>query len=150
MTEAELLQLSFLATETVTSTFALFFTIVSAYVAGLYFFLHKSPFLLRLLSFGVLSVALAFLGQSMAGIERRVTGIMESWRGLETHTSGIKDLSELTLPLPMQQFFGEMHFQFAGYQGYELGVIFGWFVSVIVYLALAYLTFLYRWPVPDK
>jgi len=56
MTEAEILQLSFSANEAVASLFSIFFSIVSAYIAGLYFFIYQAPTTLTIIAFGLLTI----------------------------------------------------------------------------------------------
>ena len=55
MTEAQILQLSFSANEAMSTLFSIFFGTVSVYIAGLFFFLYKSPATLKVISFGLLT-----------------------------------------------------------------------------------------------
>jgi hypothetical protein len=52
--------------QVVISLFSMFFAMISAYIAGLYFFLNRAPVALRLLAFALLSVGLVFLGAAAA------------------------------------------------------------------------------------
>ena len=51
-----------------------------------------------------------------------------------------------TRPTPLPPGFVE----YAGFSQQELGVGIGWTVAIAVYLALAYMTFIYRWPEPPR
>lgn len=93
MTEAEILQLSFSANEAVASLFSIFFAIVSAYIAGLYFFIYQAPTTLTIIAFGLLTIGFLFIGQAMSGIEIRILGLVEVWDGLASRTTGIEYLN---------------------------------------------------------
>ena len=93
MTEAEILQLSFSANEAVASLFSIFFAIVSAYIAGLYFFIYQAPTTLKVIAFGLLTIGFLFIGQAMSGIEVRILGLVEAWDGLSSRTTGIEYLN---------------------------------------------------------
>ncbi|MGH1419365.1 MAG: hypothetical protein ACRBCJ_10960 [Hyphomicrobiaceae bacterium] len=147
MTEAELLQLSFQTNAAMMDVFSMFFGIVSAYLAGLYFFLHASPQPIKILAFGLLTVAFLFLGQTMAGIEMRAQGIISAWGSLENPVTGIEGLSQLVMPLPIKMIMHDQSLATASYDGFTAGSITGWVVALLVYVALAYLTFIYRWPI---
>ena len=102
MTEAEILQLSFSANEAIAGLFSIFFGIVSAYIAGLYFFLQNAPFTLRLIAFALLTIGFLFLGQAMAGVEVRVIALVEAWNNLSTKTLSDFKLDS-PLPLPVRE-----------------------------------------------
>lgn len=146
MSEAELLQLSFATNDAMMAVFSMFFAIVSAYLAGLYFFLNRSPGPIKVLAFGLLSAAFLFLGQAMAGIESRAKGIIAAWKTIENPVTGIRDLEQLAIPLPLQFVIDNRQIAALSYDGFTVGSIMGWIVAASVYLALAYLTFFYRWP----
>lgn len=146
MSEAEMLQLSFLVNEAMMGVFSTFFAIVSAYVAGLYFFLHLSPAPIKLLAFSLLTAAFLFLGQTMAGIEVRGAGVITAWKTLPNPITQISDMSNLSVPLPLQMLMGDIEAASVTYDGFAVGALMGWLVAAGVYLALAYLTFLYKWP----
>ena len=146
MTEAELLQLSFQTNEAMMAVFSMFFAIVSAYLAGLYFFLNRSPTPIKALAFGLLTAAFIFLGQAMAGIERRAAGIIAAWKKIYSPVTGIRDLEQLAIPLPLQWVIDDANLASISYDGFKAGAVMGWIVAIAVYLTLAYLTFFYRWP----
>lgn len=146
MSESEILQLSFATNEAMMAVFSMFFAIVSAYLAGLYFFLNRSPATIKMLAFGVLSAAFIFLGQAMAGIESRAKGIINAWKSIPDPVTGIRDLEQLAIPLPLQLVVDQHQMASLSYDGFTAGSVMGWVVAVAVYLTLAYLTFFYTWP----
>jgi hypothetical protein len=113
----------------------MFFTMTSAYIAGLYFFLHRAPFALRLLAFGLLSIGLVFLGGSAATLQKMQEGLFRAWAKLP---APIISISELRNPVSVTLPLDDISMQ-------EVGVALGWITAGSVYLALAYLTFIYRW-----
>jgi hypothetical protein len=135
MTESEILQGLFASIQTVLSLFSMFFTMTSAYIAGLYFFLNRAPLALRLLAFLLLSIGLAFLGGSAATLQRMQEGLFNAWEKLPTPAITV---AELRNPLPLQ-------LPVEGISMQEIGVAIGWVTAASVYLALGYLTFFYRW-----
>lgn len=64
MSEAQIIEVRLLGGAFVLSLFSVFFGVVSAYIAGLYFFLHKAALPLKVLAFFVLTMAFLFLGGS--------------------------------------------------------------------------------------
>ncbi len=145
MTEAEILQLSFSANEAVTNLFSTFFAIVSAYLAGLYFFIHKAPTTMKLIAFLLLTIGFVFIGQAMSGIELRILGLVKAWGDLEQTTTGIPQLNNPSLPIPVRDVLAANGMQVAVYDGNRLGIYVGWVLSLLVYLALFYATFIYNW-----
>lgn len=133
MTEAELLERSIEATDNILQILSVAFGLISAYIGGLYFFLHRAPFALRLVAFALLSVGLAFLGVVAYGVHGILTGMDVAWRALPETSTGIRSFGGETAP-----FLG-------GLTVYETAVILGFGVFALVYLALAHLTFVYRW-----
>jgi hypothetical protein len=135
MTEAEILQSLFDAIDAVLVVFSTFFAIVSGYVAALFFFLARAPLLLRTIAFALLSIGLAFLGGTATFIKTLQDGLFAAWARLERPIVPIYDLRNPISGVAT----GTLSQQ-------ELGVLIGWAVAASVYLALFYLTFIYRWP----
>ena len=146
MTEAEILQLSFSANEAVASLFSIFFAIVSAYIAGLYFFIYQAPTMLKVIAFGLLTIGFLFIGQAMSGIEIRILGLVEAWDGLASRTTGIEYLNNPVFPLPAKDLLSWAGIEIVPYDGNRAGIYSGWSVSLLVYIALFYATFFYRLP----
>ena len=134
MTEAELMQALYASTQTVISIFSMFCTITSAYIAGLYLFLNRSPFALRLLAFALLTIALAFLGGAAAIQQAAQDAIVVAWAKLPSPTLPVEAIAN-PLPLPWLK----------GLPVKEIGTALGWLAALGVYLSLAYMTFVYRW-----
>ena len=137
MTFGELTQGRIDAASFILSLFSMFFTICSAYIAALYFFLGVAPFALRLLAFFVLTVSFLFLGGMAFTISDLVEVVISNWEQAE-------------IPLSSQQTVREWLAQLGGsFEFYYVGALLGWGCAFIVYLALAYLTFGYRWRSAD-
>ncbi len=134
MSEAEIIEVRWLGAGFILSLFSVFFGVVSTYIAGLYFFLKKATLALRLLAFFVLTMGFLFL----AGMAISVTDIIEvmavAWDGLN-----IPPAKGQVVRAFISQIGGSL-------QLYFVGALLGWAVAFIVYIALAYLTFVYRWP----
>ena len=135
MSEADIIQSLFDVIDSVLVVFSTFFAIVSGYVAALFFFLGRAPLMLRTLAFSLLSIGLAFLGGTVTVIQTLQEGLFGAWAKVENPTVAVRDLRN---PVP--------GLELAGLSQQEIGVGIGWVVAVAVYLALFYLTFLYRWP----
>lgn len=135
MSETDILQNLFDAISAILTVFSLFFAIVSGYVAALYFFLARAPFMLRAMAFLLMSIGLVFLGGTATVVGRIQDGLFAAWDRLERPIVPLQDLRN---PVP--------GLQLAGISQQEIGVGIGWVVAVTVYLALFYLTFTYRWP----
>jgi hypothetical protein len=134
VSEPELVQALMGSAQVVVAVFSMFFTICSAYIAGLFFFLNRAPFSLRLLAFFLLSVGLVFLGGSAMTQQRLQEQLFAAWAKLPAPAIAIDALrSPLPMPLP------------GGALLQDAGVVLGWATALCVYLALAYLTFLHRW-----
>lgn len=136
MSEAELTQLLFNAIDAVLTVFSLFFTLVSGYLAALYLFLAQAPLMLRVVAFGLLSTGLVFLGGVAATVQNIQNGLFAAWGKLPAPTIS---LSELRNPVAIPAVLDN------GWSLQEAGVAIGWGVAICVYVALAYLTFVYRW-----
>ncbi len=145
MTEAEILELSFHANDAVANLFSIFFGIVSAYIAGLYFFLRSAPTLIKVIAFALLTSGFLFLGASMSGIETRILGLVRAWETLDQTATGIKQLTNPVLPLPAHDMLDHFGFKLATFDGNRFGIYSGWASAALVYVALFYSTFLYRW-----
>jgi hypothetical protein len=136
MSESEIMQGMFASVQLVLTLFSMFFTMTSAYIAGLYFFLNRAPLALRLLAFALLSIGLVFLGGSAATMQRMQQALFGAWAKLP---SPILTIAELRNPIAIDlKLPGGITMQ-------EIGVGIGWLTAVCVYLALGYLTFFYRW-----
>jgi hypothetical protein len=134
MSEAEIVQALLNSIQVVVSLFSMFFAMISAYIAGLYFFLNRAPVSLKLLAFFLLSIGLVFLGVSAAIQQKVQAGLHAALSKLPAPVVGVEALRN-PLPLPMPP----------GWALYEMGVAIGWITALSVYLALGYMTFVHRW-----
>jgi hypothetical protein len=133
MSEAELTNLTIQSASAVLQIVALYFTIVSAYVAALYYFLSRSPFVMKAMAFIFMSGALGFLGLTSIAIERTTTGVVTALHVLP---------NRIAAPAPTPIYLGVDSL----IEGrIELGILAGWGMAVGIYLCLFYLTFLHRW-----
>jgi hypothetical protein len=134
VSEAELMQALIGSIQVVVSVFSMFFAIISAYIAGLFLFLNRAPLSLRLLAFFLLSAGLMFLGGSALIQQRVQEELFAAWAKLPSPVVAVEALRKpLPVALP------------GGISVQDAGVIVGWITALSVYLALAYLTFFYRW-----
>ena len=138
MTESELLQALYASTQVIISLFSMFVTIVSGYVVGLYLFLRGAPAALRLLAFLLLSISLAFLGGAAAVQQTAQDAILAAWLKLPTPSI---PADVLLNPLSIREI--------EGISMRQIGVAFGWGAAVSIYVALAFMTFAYRWADDD-
>jgi hypothetical protein len=137
VTQSEILQGLLASTQVVMSLYSMFFAITSAYIAGLYFFLARAPLALKALAFAVLSIGLVFLGGSATIQQKIQLGLHAAWakqKGPIIPIEAIRNPLPVSIPMP------------PGWSHYDIGVAVGWIAAFSVYLALAYLTFFYRWP----
>jgi hypothetical protein len=136
VSEAEIVQALLASIQVVISVFSMFFSLASAYIAGLYFFLHRAPVVLKLLAFFLLSVGLLFLGGSAVIEQRMQEGLFAAWSKLPSAVVNVEAVrNPVTLPLPIPP----------GTSLQDIGIGVGWITAGGVYLVLGYLTFFYRW-----
>ena len=134
MTESEIMQAFLASGQVVISLFSMFFAMISAYIAGLYFFLNRAPIALRFLAFFLLSGGLVFLGAAAAIQQWLQQSLAIAWAKVPSPIFSIAPLRDpLSLALPY------------GLSLTEVGTILGWITAMSVYLALGYMTFAYKW-----
>ena len=133
MTEAEILSARNDVTAIVVSVAGFSFTMISAYIAALWLFLKDAPFALRLLTFVLLTSGLAFMGVMSAGLNDLLLATETAWSKLPKTATGLPG-------------FGNARPDFLmGFTLYEAAALLGTLTFGAIYLALAYLTFVYRW-----
>lgn len=133
MTEAEVLSVRNEVTAIVVSVAGFSFTMISAYIAALWFFLKDAPFALRGLAFVILTCGLAFMGAMSAGLNGLLLATETAWSKLEKTATGLPGFGN-----ERPDFLG-------GLTMYEAAASLGTIVFVLIYLALFYLTFAYNW-----
>jgi hypothetical protein len=134
MSEAEILSIRNDLTGLVVSVVSVSFGMISAYIAGLWLFLREAPLALRLLAFALLSCGLAFMGSLTAGLNGLLVGTDNAWAKLANHATDIAG------------FGNERPSWLYGLSFYDASVGLGALAFGAIYVALAYLTFFYRWP----
>lgn len=134
MTEAEILESAIQGAQAALALFSVFLSIVSGYIVALYLFLSRAPYLLRFMVFGLLSLALLALAALALNLQYLGEGMHTAWQAVPQKTSGMETLGP---PLIVRSLFLD---------GREMASLASWALGGIVYLALFYATFLYRWP----
>jgi len=125
----------FSSIQVVISLFSTFFAIISAYIAGLFFFLNRAPVALKLLAFFLLSIGLVFLAGAAVTQQRLQTGLLGAWGRMSSPAIAIEEMLRNPLPISLPP----------GWSIYDVGLNVGWLTALCVYLALGYMTFFYRW-----
>ena len=138
MTEAEIFMIRGDLTDTIISLVSVSFGMISAYIVGLWLVLKDVPVLLRFAGFSLLSCGLLFMGVIGWGIHEMMLGGDRAWAKLASHSTEIAN------------FGGERPEYLYGLSLYEAGTSLGFVAFGLIYLALFYLTFLYRWPKSPK
>jgi len=134
MSEAETLSIRNELTGLVVSVVSVSFGMTSAYIAGLWLFLREAPISLRVLAFFLLSCGLAFMGALSWGLNDLLVGTERAWLKLANPASEIRG-------------FGDARPDWlGGFTLYEASVFIGILAFGAIYVSLAYLTFVYRWP----
>lgn len=138
MTEAEILTIRGDLVQLVISIVSVSFGMISAYIAGLWLFLKDAPIALRLVTFGLLSCGLAFMGTITWGIYELMLGTDRAWQKLATKQTEIPH-------------FGDQRPDFLkGHSLYEASSALGALAFILIYLALIYFTFFFRWTNTEK
>lgn len=133
LTEAEILVLRGGLTGLVISVVSVSFGMISAYIAGLWLFLKNAPLSLRWIAFFLLTSGLTFMGAITWGLHELLLSTDRAWAKLETTTTEIAD------------FGGSRPPYLAGLSLYEASAGLGFIAFAGIYLALGYMTFVYRW-----
>jgi hypothetical protein len=134
MTEGEILEGAIQGAQAALALFSVFLSIVSGYIVALYLFLRTAPFLLRFIVFGLLTVALLALAALALNLQYLGEGMHTAWQALPRKTTGMETLGP---PLIVRSLFLD---------GRDVASMASWVLGGIVYIALAYATFIYRWP----
>lgn len=134
VTEGEILSIRNELTALVVSVISVSFGMISAYIVGLWLFLKDAPFVLRGLAFLLLSCGLAFMGVLTSGLNALLLGTERAWSKLGATSIEIAS-------------FGSERPDFLhGLSLYEASAALGCVAFFAIYVALFFLTFLYRWP----
>ncbi|MFN0218096.1 MAG: hypothetical protein ACKVP4_04680 [Hyphomicrobium sp.] len=134
MTEADILNIRNDLTALVVSVFSVGFSMISAYIAGLWLFLKDAPVTLRALAFILLTCGLGFMGALTLGLHDLLLGTERAWSKLAATATQIPG------------FGSERPEWLRGFTMYEAAAFSGAAAFAAIYLALMYLTFFYKWP----
>lgn len=107
------------------------FGVISAYIIALYYFLHRSPWLLKIGAFSFFTLTLFYLGASTYGAVRHYTAVLKALEELQAR-EGLSALGNMALE-PMAD-------AVTAYSTNAAGIVF-----IGVWLSLTHLTFLHRW-----
>lgn len=133
MTEAEILSVRNDLTALVVSVASVSFSMITAYIVGLWLFLKNSPLTLRLLAFLLLTCGLGFMGALTIGLHELLLGTERAWSKLAGTATEIPG------------FGSERPEWLNGLTMYEAAAMSGAAAFAAIYLALFWLTFFYRW-----
>ena len=129
-----MMQSLFASIQAVVSLFSTFLAMISAYVAGLYFFLNRAPLALKFFAYFLLSIGLAFLGAAALIQQRLQEGLFAAWAKLSSPAISVEMVrNPVPISLPL------------GLSLQEIGIAIAWITALGMYLGLGYMTFLYRW-----
>lgn len=124
---------------------SLIFSIVSAYVVALNYFIGSSNLLARLGSFVFVTLVLAMLLVVMMGAQKTQIGLVERLRELEAE-GAITAAGRAVLSNAAPEWVGALTGN--AYSVDDIVRVFTWVGLGFVYAALFYLTFLHKWT-PD-
>lgn len=145
MSEGEVIQDLVEFTNILLAGVSLIFSVVSAYVVALNYFIGSSNFLARLGSFAFVTLVLGMLVFVMMGAQATQAGLIERLQEIDAQgqlTAAGRAVIANSTPEWVGMFTGN------GYSIDDIVRICVWAGLGFVYLALAYLTFLHRWS-PD-
>jgi xanthine/uracil/vitamin C permease (AzgA family) len=145
MTEADVVEQLVHFTDTLLVGVSLIFSVVSAYVVALNYFIGSANFMARLGSFAFITLVLGMLMMVMAGAQTTHAGLVRRLQELDAE-GGLTAAGRAVLANATPEWIGVI----TG-SSYSVDSIVNLCTAVglgFVYLALAYLTFLHRWT-PD-
>ena len=100
--------------------------------------------MLKVIAFAPLTTGF-FIAQSMSGIQVRSLDLVEAWEGQQVKNTSLAKLNNSIVPVPVLDF---LDWGGAGYvlQWQPSQDLHGLERTMLVYVALFYATFFYRWP----
>ena len=134
MTEAEILSIRNELTALVVSVASVSFSMITAYLVGLWLFLKNAPASLKVLAFALLTCGLGFMGALTTGLNALLLGTQQAWTKIATPATGIAG------------FGAERPEWLYGFTMYEAAALSGGVAFLAIYVALFWMTFFYRWP----
>ena len=131
MTEHEFMNLGAQAIESAGVVTATSFTLVFGYLAGLYFFVSRAPWFVKVVAFGFFTVCLVWMWAGLMGVLWLVTGLFQ--RAEVSISEGHTYVALTDAQLVFWLNFNDMA---------SVGLN---FVMGFTWLALFYATFFYKW-----
>lgn len=137
MSLTDLLALRVDAAAVILSAVSVSFGFISAYITGLYFFLHRAPLVLKLAAFTLLTLSLLFVMLIAVGVSPLAGGLVTG----SPLDGSLQDLTAREISANDLLIFVVSDIPLIHVVGWILGTA----LAVSVYGALAYLTFVHRW-----
>lgn len=137
MSEAEVVEQLVNFTNLLLAGVSVFFTVISAYVAALNYFVGQASFIARLFAFLFVSTVLAMLGVVMLGAQLMHDGLIARLEEIRDET-GLSAAGRAALANSAAADMGG--FSVDALVRYGL-----WGVSAVLVVTLIYLTFIHRW-----
>lgn len=131
MNEAQLTAQLLTTNEIFFTGVSLGFTIYSAYILGLFWFLHRAGLLLKMVAFALLTLCTALIAIASFGIVRHAQGVTLSLKELDK-TEPLSQLGTMAISETADGVSGLI----------SLG---GGSLILFIYFGALYLTFFYRW-----
>ena len=132
MSEAEILELRLETIQATLAVVSVFFTVITAYIAALYFFLQRAPWLLKATAFLMVTGGVAFLAIISFNVERIAAGLVSAWNALPDRSAQAG-----TIDFPLLSSLVDYR--------YSVLIFIGASSAALVYVALFYMTFLHPW-----
>jgi len=139
MTEGEVVEQLVQFTNILLAGVSVFFTVVSAYIAALNYFIGSAAFIARLLAFTFITAVLAMLGAVMIGGALSHQGLISRLDELNQEGALSAAGRALLANSADQSFYGAA---ISLDDAVRLGL---WVIIGVIYLSLFYLTFFHRW-----
>lgn len=139
MTEAEVVEQLVEFTNILLAGVSVFFTVVGAYVTALNYFIGQAAFIARLVAFLFITVTLGMLAMVMVGAQFAHEGLIARLYEIK-ETTGLSAAGRALLANSAPEA------NVGGVVSLDDAVRFAlWATAILVYLALAWMTFLHKW-----
>lgn len=141
MSEGETVELLVTQTNTLLQGVAVFFTVISVYLAGLNYVLNEESVLTKSIAFLFVTISIGMIMAIMLGAQMQHTGLIQRLMEIDAEgnltSAGRAALSNYT---------DGIHVTPGGKITIDAAVVwFVWSSAVITFSALVYLTFVYKW-----
>lgn len=140
MTEAEIVQQLAAFTDTILSGITVFFSVISAYVAALNYFISRTSLIGRLSAFLFMTFVLVLLAAVMLGAQAMHAGLIEALRAIGAGQLSPAGVAALQNDGPNMLYLAGL--QVSVDQVVRVGL---WGGLALTYFGLFLLTFVFRW-----